>query len=277
MNKIEITSESVYAIGDLHGKFETLEWFLKQNDIKNATIICCGDIGLGFQKKEEELKVLKNVFSKTLKKKNLYVVMFRGNHDNPERFDGSMTQERVFVVPDYTLLEITNSKSVTKNVLCIGGGLSIDRSHRIAGYENRIKEYLKYHNNAKPEEVEKNVKKSYWENELPVYNEEKLDEIIASGVVIDVVATHCAPSFCEPISKDGLRYWAENDSELYADSDTERGVMDKVFEKLKNASNLPAKWVYGHYHYTNVDYIDGLKFRMLDMVYDYVGDYEIIM
>lgn len=277
MNKIEITSESVYAIGDLHGKFETLEWFLKQNDIKDATIVCCGDIGLGFQKEEKEKEELKKVFNKILKENNCYIVMFRGNHDNPERFDGSMSLDRVFVVPDYTLVTIKNSDNLEKNILCIGGGLSIDRSYRLRGYDERLKDYLKYHPHAKKEDIEKNVRKSYWENELPVYDEEKLDEVIGSGVNIDVVATHCAPSFCEPISKDGLKYWAAKDDKIYVDSEAERGVMDKVYEKLKNSSKLPLKWVYGHYHYTNTSYIEDIKFRMLDMVYDYVGDYEKIL
>ena len=66
MQKLELTSENIYAVGDLHGKFETLKWFIKQNDIQDSIIICCGDIGLGFNKPSGDEQALKKAFSKIL-------------------------------------------------------------------------------------------------------------------------------------------------------------------------------------------------------------------
>lgn len=277
MQKLELTSENIYAVGDLHGKFETLKWFIKQNDIQDSIIICCGDIGLGFNKPSSDEQALKKAFSKILRENKCHVVMFRGNHDNPERFTNNMVKiNNLHIIPDYTLVSVENSEGEKINILCIGGGLSIDRSNRVKRYDEMVEQYKRYHPGATLNEIKENVPQNYWSNELPVYDEGKLDEITKTNENIDVVCTHCAPSFCEPLSKDGLKYWTVQDGALLADSEAERGVMDKVFNKLKNAGKTPKKWVYGHYHYTNTSYIEDIKFKMLDMVYDYVGDYEVI-
>lgn len=278
MNKIELKSEKVYAIGDLHGKFSVLRMFIKTNKLKDTTLICCGDIGLGFGKPDFELHCLKKIFNKILKEANCNVIFFRGNHDNPERFDDKFLNEpNIKAVSDYTLVSVTNSENITKNILCIGGGLSIDRTYRKNNYRRSIDAYKRYHKNVTDEIAKANVNECYWENELPVFEVEKLDEIISSGIKIDVVASHAGPSFCEPLTKDGIIGWAKLDPEIIDLSDKERGVMDNVYNHLREHDKKPEKWVYGHYHFTNTSYIDDVKFRLIDMVADWLGDYEILM
>jgi hypothetical protein len=41
--------------------------------------------------------------------------------------------------------------------------------------------------------------------------------------------------------------------------------MDDVYNKLKTDGHPLEKWFYGHYHYHNQEYIDGVQFVMLDM------------
>ena len=49
---------------------------------------------------------------------------------------------------------------------------------------------------------------SYWSDEMPVYDKEKLDSI-SQELKIDTVITHTTPSFCELILKDGLKEWPD--------------------------------------------------------------------
>ena len=42
LNIIEFTDvEDIYCIGDIHGKFNSIKGFIKQNDIRNSLIIVC--------------------------------------------------------------------------------------------------------------------------------------------------------------------------------------------------------------------------------------------
>ena len=42
--------------------------------------------------------------------------------------------------------------------------------------------------------------------------------------------------------------------------------MDQIYECLK-ASNIPVKnWIYGHFHESWTSFIDGIRFKMLDIM-----------
>ncbi|WP_455586533.1 hypothetical protein [Bacteroides sp.] len=47
-------------------------------------------------------------------------------------------------------------------------------------------------------------RKYYWENESPVFDTSAFCEITQSNLLIDMVITHTAPSFCYPVSKIGI-------------------------------------------------------------------------
>ena len=47
--------------------------------------------------------------------------------------------------------------------------------------------------------------------------------------------------------------------------DDERAVMDNIYNKLIADGHPLQKWFYGHYHYHNQEYIDGVQYIMLDM------------
>lgn len=260
-----IECEAIYAVGDVHGYFSSLVSMIKRYEIKNSCIIICGDCGLGFYNWDStkvQLKKLNDVCKKT----NNTIVMFRGNHDDPDFFTRGNILSNIMPVPDYTVINNT--------ILCVGGATSIDRQYRIKLKYQTCSEYLKYHPGATLDEAIKNTNNFYWENEAPVYNEEALNEIKDAGLNISVVCTHTCPSFCDPTNKDGIKAWIAVDPELESIIDNERAVMDKIYDKLKEDGHQLKDWIYGHYHRHNMMFIDDIRFLMLDAVVSEGGNVD---
>lgn len=44
---IDIHTKSVVAVGDLHGYFDDIGYFIKSYNFTDTAIIFCGDIGMG--------------------------------------------------------------------------------------------------------------------------------------------------------------------------------------------------------------------------------------
>lgn len=275
VNTITIQANAAYCIGDLHGNINTVAYQIKQYDIHNAVIICCGDVGLGFYKKEYYKQEF-NKIKKTLAKYDDYLIFIRGNHDNPKYFDGKIVNDkRIKAVPDYTVLQLCekdeyNIDYARHTILCIGGATSIDRTQRLTWNARRLHEYIIHHSGLIAENIENidvwklDIPMTYWVSEQPVYDEEKLD-FINQNFLIDTVATHTCPSFCEPQTKDGIRYWMKMDEDLERDIDNERETMDKIYRKLGEKQFILSNWCYGHYHFHNMSNIDGIRFTLLDM------------
>ena len=115
------------------------------------------------------------------------------------------------------------------------------------------------------EEAEKITPQLYWPDESCYYDEKALNELKLNGINIDIVCTHTCPSFAKPIGKSNITYWLEQDDKLEEDIDKERKVMDDIYNKLKNDGHEMKYWIYGHYHYHNMEIINDTKFIMLDM------------
>ena len=95
-------------------------------------------------------------------------------------FDGAMLNFKRFVaVPDYSILQVCNH-----TILCVGGAISIDRIYRINEW-NRNK-YRVHSNESQENDISRNL---YWQNEVPVYDPNKMNAIPAS-FLIDTVVTH---------------------------------------------------------------------------------------
>lgn len=92
-------------LGDIHGEFYQLKEILKLYPDKE--IIQLGDMGLGFNKKYDDLFPIDN--------KNLKFI--RGNHDNPE-----VCKQYEQYLGDY---------GVYKDLFFISGAASIDKAYRI--------------------------------------------------------------------------------------------------------------------------------------------------
>lgn len=266
MNRYDVVIKDVYAIGDLHGYFESLMWWIKQNDLSDCAIIICGDVGFGFEKERYYLEILKK-FDEVCSSRNVYIFAFRGNHDDPSYFDGKrIVAEHFISIPDYSVINVIGENgNVSKRILCVGGAISVDRTERIKSWDDKVAAYAWYSKCSLEESKNNFDKRWYWEDEPVVYNESELDEIKEKGLLIDVVCTHTCPSFCDPVTKDGLEEWINKDQNLSADIDREREDMDKICSKLIKDGHPVKKWVYGHYHRHNNENIDGVEFVMLDM------------
>ena len=250
-------SESLVICGDIHGDFSTLvNKICVQYQLKNTVVIVAGDCGFGFEKKGYYETVF-NRNAKRMNEANNWIVFMRGNYDNPAYFDKPVFHYKRFVtIPDYSIV-----KAGGHNVLCIGGAISVDRAYRKSAWESRqanLRLFGRAIDNQDPL-----VPNYYWRDEPPVFDEELLMQIL-NDVAIDAVVTHTAPSFCELMSKDGIRSWMKNDDALESDLACERSVMDAIFDKVKGTA--VTHWCYGHFHQSWHATIDGILFKMLDIM-----------
>jgi hypothetical protein len=224
------TITTIVASGDLHGKIESLVFKLQeQYKLTNCICFCAGDIGLGFHKENYYHQLFKHLNDKLIKNNN-HLLMIRGNHDDPAYWNSTQyNTSNILLIPDYTMVQIRG-----KNILCIGGAISVDRTLRKSGV-------------------------SYWEGEDFQYQEKPLN-----GILPDVIITHSSPDFCFPFTKDGITDWMKKDPELQNDVDKERQDHTKVFEKILKNGAIPSEWIYGHFHNSHVMYHQQTKFVLLN-------------
>lgn len=261
MNRYEINTTDIYAIGDLHGYFESLINWIKRFDLEDCVIIICGDVGFGFEK-PGYYEQLCNKFEKICSERNVTIFMLRGNHDDPSYFWGGnkINTEHFKAIPDYSV--ISNGEH---NILCVGGAISIDRTTRISEWRQNVYKYAMWHNCPLSVAEEKITSKYYWEDEKPYLDDNALDELALNDIKIDIVCTHDAPPFCPPLSKEGILDYVEKDKTLSDDIDESRSIFSEILAKLILDSHPVSKWIYAHYHHHEWVEIDGVEYVMLDM------------
>lgn len=160
-------------------------------------------------------------FDELLGERGNKLYSIRGNHDLPSYFDGSNDRENIKFLPDYTYKEINGQKFAF-----IGGAVSIDRYYRTAGVD-------------------------WWEDEVV-----NLDGQLELS---DVLISHTAPSFCDPIDTDANLWNAiarfSNSApyhlkqDLFNDLRQERIKMDKIVKGIN-----PKYLFYGHFHFAAYRY-----------------------
>lgn len=244
-----LEAQSIVVSGDIHGDFNMLiHKCCVRYGMTDTLIIVAGDCGFGFNHPD----FYENTYTKNrerLAKSNNWIVMVRGNHDNPAYFAFKrITHNRFMPVPDYSII-----RACGHTILCVGGAISIDRSYRMSSPNYQ-------HITSNP--FARNL---YWADEKPFYNDILLDEITKSYSV-DTVITHTAPIFCEPINKIELEKWSENDETLFVDIAEERATMDKLHTYLFANGHNVTNWFYGHFHRSWHDTFENCRFRMLDIM-----------
>ena len=268
MERIIHKNQLIYVIADLHGNFNIISDIIDSNKLKDCILIVAGDIGLGFKYDTYYDNIFK-VINEILVNNNVYCYLVRGNHDDPSYFsEKKIDLSNMKTVCDYTIISVGNH-----NILCVGGGISIDRSHRKFVTSQNIA-FEVFFNGKSIEEANKSVNILYWSDEAPVFDFDKLEEIKNEGVDIDYVITHTSPSFCFKKNKDGIKRFLDRDKELSSDLDNERNVMDLIYKYLKS-NNQIVKWVYGHFHKHNIEIIDGTEFIALTNA-DYEYDISVL-
>ena len=249
-------AKSIVISGDIHGDFNELVYKLCiQYQMTDTLLVVAGDCGFGFEKKAYYQQILRRN-AKRLNEANNWIVFVRGNHDNPAYFDGTtFKHKRMRCVPDYTVLQVCNH-----NILCVGGAISIDRKIRMEAW-NKKKAKYGFDSN-----LSDGIPRAYyWSDESPVYDKKKMDAI-RSAYSIDIVITHTAPSCCELQTKSGLTRWAVDDPALLTDVQTERFTMDQLLQRLQADKHPITHWYYGHFHQSWHVIMDGILYRMLDIM-----------
>lgn len=189
MNKKYITT---IFCGDTHGEWNQLQHKLSGYRVDNALIIHVGDVGVGFKSKRKEMENLKH-FNNFLRKNGNTMLCIRGNHDNPEYFNGDCCFSNLSLLPDYTNMEINNEE-----FLFVGGAISIDRLVR------------------KP-------KVSWWVEEEMILDKSLIKKC-------DILVTHTAPSWIGPNDKNGILWYTQKDANLWEECIEERKKIDRLIE-----------------------------------------------
>ena len=232
---------NIGVIGDIHGDFKVIMNKIKQYQMENIVLFQVGDFGVGFNYNDprEPIKEHKRLcmLNTSLKKKNIYLNIIRGNHDNPLFFDGEHNFSNIIFMKDYDIVKIANI-----TLIGIGGATSIDRK------ENFIFKHKG-----------RRVNIDWWESEKFVYDPLKLNK------KVDIVLTHTCPSFAYPYFHDEkLKTWFDTDKTLKTELIEERNLLTKVYDKLVELGSIK-NWFYGHYHQSKFYDYDNTKFHLLDI------------
>jgi predicted phosphodiesterase len=192
-------------IGDVHGKWNTYKKRIK--DVE--TSIQVGDFGVGFFTPYTDKLVGGNPPYDHMSRGNHRFI--RGNHDNPE-----FCRKHPYWIPDGTI--------VHDKIFCVGGAYSIDRHHRVEGYDWWPDEELSY--------VEFNQL-------LSVYKEQKPEVIVAHEI---------PESICTVVTE------KMNMTKLDIPSIT-RQFLDILIEEHK-----PSLFVHGHWHINHHTVCNGVEY-----------------
>ena len=221
-------SDKIISIGDTHST-ETVKDILNLHIPNGSDCWHCGDIGLGFGNIsyaiENALSWL-DMFNKKCVLLDINLYLNIGNHDATYPTIWDSKWSNVFMLKTGDTATFPNGKKV----LFVGGGLSVDRCNRIEGLD-------------------------YWKDEItkPLDNVEKCD----------IVFSHdCPEHFNYPTSSlYKIFQWAiDKDPTLLLDCETQRKTMTKIC-KDSWANTI----IYGHYHNSDRQYIDGVYAKCLDI------------
>jgi len=235
-------------LGDIHADLRYVHYHIDTYDIKDAHIVQVGDFGIGFNTFVKDKRMLE-MFHQKLVKNNIFLWGIRGNHDYKPYFDNDPFElSNIKLVPDNTVLNLGGY-----NILCLGGGISVDRKVRMS------KSQLggDFSNN--------NCDQNWWSDEGFVLDVEKLSSLRD----IDIVVSHTAPHYCPidntfsfgPLIERMVK--VENDIELKSELMYERSQMTEAFHILK-MNNYIKYHFYGHFHRSDTITIDGTIHRVLD-------------
>lgn len=216
----------LYFLGDIHGDFEGAAKKIKNQDVKDAYIVQVGDFGMGFshpQKEENKLTILNDA----LKVRNIEMYAIRGNHDNPSFFakrNNPYNLPNITLLPDYSEINLAG-----KNILLVGGAVSVDRIFRKEGI-------------------------SWWRDEVFVFDED------LPCKKYDVIVTHSRPMESGLfLGFKNIGAFLQKDKSLKKSLEDENELISNFYSKVKGSPN----WYFGHFHESLESYFNGTKFKAL--------------
>ena len=229
MNLVFNEIEKIKVIGNIH--INNMKSYIDSLDITDTMIIACGDYHIGFDTFNNDVeKILKIEYQ--LEKNNNYLMLIRGNRDNPKYFKkGSSFKEEliecannIYAIDDYSIIKTKNH-----NILCIGGAKTLDTFHTI----------------------------SIWPNEMVKRPDNNFYETLeANKVYPDIIISHTAPLFAYPLefNKDGnpivLNAFSQYNKTLKNDIYKERLLLKGIYEKLCIKNHIKY-YIYSHFEKSN--------------------------
>jgi UDP-2,3-diacylglucosamine pyrophosphatase LpxH len=228
----KICTTDLIVIGDLHGMWNTLFYYIKQLELNDTTIIVAGDCGFGFEKPEYYTQTY-NKFKKYLLENNVHILFIRGNHDDPSYFNGENTINlpNFRTLKDYTVLDFNDKK-----ILCVGGGVSIDR-------------------------ITRTLNKSYWYGEEFVFNAELMPVEPITHIITHVF--FALPQLCK---NELVKEFSKEDNKLILALDIEKKNVEFLLNFIKEKGWDIKHWYFGHYH-MDLDFLyEGIECSCIDML-----------
>ena len=206
----------------------------------NSLFILTGNYNIGTKSEKYYIDKLEKL-NKILDYNGTYVFIIRGNNDNPEYFSKEIINfSNIKTIPDYSVISANDL-----NILCVGGGISVNRQWKIK-QEERI-------NN-----IKNSNKKLYWSDEAPVFDEDAIKEI-NNSVKINVIVSHSSPSFVGPQDDCLTNNWTNEDETLISDIKNERNVMNKIFASFNDITY----WAFGHFRHNLLEKRSNIIFRSI--------------
>jgi hypothetical protein len=217
---------TTYLLGDHHSNYDDLISALLRRGLRQCRIIHVGDGEEGYADSwdHETPEHLDNSFAKL----DIEYLSIRGNHSNPNVFDGSVNLPNFQLLPDYSRLELDG-----QSWLFVGGAISINRLDREPG-------------------------KNWWIEEEMI-----LDETRAQPA--DVMVTHTGPSWLAPPRNAMVDYYAAAEvaigtATLHRELHDEATRLDRLFKLVR-----PRQWYFGHHHHSATHHHDKCTIRQLDV------------
>ncbi len=238
----------MYFLGDTHS-IRPIFTIVDKYKLESENIVHVGDLGLGFQEIRRDVENL-ILLDEMLIQNNIELYSVRGNHDNPIFWDKSKGLNlpkfhNLHLMDDYTVETIDK-----KNVLFVGGSISIDRQIR--------KDEPPY--------------PTWWKDEVFNYDDEKIKKICEKYENIDIVVTHSAPNFAYPqsdnvgIVNDWHSVEAAYGNDLKYELKEERSDHTQLYDDLATERGYKIKhWIYGHFHSSKRALINGTEFKLLNI------------
>ena len=227
--------DHILFIGDTHGENINIPHHIeKQTHIPQQdkkALIHVGDFGVGFQSYDTEMHSLDTLNTKLIEHNTtMYVV--RGNHDNPEWFNGEFLFSNLVFLRDHTVLEFQRmGQDKRTKIYCNGGSISIDRSNRTEG-------------------------RSYWKAEG--FKELTPEQLLEIPTDLDCIVTHNRPLGLHPtVYNSSVLRWCVQDDQLDHDLKEEQLILKKMFDSIRERNNSRNNIVhyFGHYHWSHKERI----------------------
>jgi len=215
----------IYLLGDHHGFTGEIFDAIEKQNVRNAVILHVGDGEEGISFGPTQFLEL----DRWLSRRQILFLGMRGNHCDPNLFDGRIDLPHYKLVPDYTRLTVNG-----KSWLLIGGAISIDRLDRINGF-------------------------NWW----PQETFELRHELAGPA---DVLVSHSGPRWIGPSSSNHIvdlyarREDESTGSDLITELETERMLHEELFHLVR-----PKHWYLGHFHTSEVVRHQDCEIRILNI------------